>query len=67
VEVAGELGDGALGADVVDQGLAVGSGGDERRGGGVVEGSGQAVGHAMEAGTASSAKRGSVRPTRARW
>ena len=65
--VSGELGDGALGADVVDQGLAVGGGGDERCGGGVVEGPGQTVGDAMEAGDGVVGEEGSVRPTRARW
>jgi len=48
--VAGELGDGFLGADVVDDVLAGRGGGDERGGSGVVQGPGQAVGDPVEAG-----------------
>src|SRR5580692_4015630 len=50
VLVAGELGDGFLGAGIVDEVLAGGRGGDERGGGGVVEGAGQAGGDAVQAG-----------------
>src|SRR3974377_1656133 len=48
--VAGELGDCFLGAGIIDQVLAGGCGGDERRDGGVVQGSGQAVGDAVQPG-----------------
>ena len=47
---AGELGDGFLGAGVVDEALAVSGGGHEGGGGGVVEGAGQPVGVAVESG-----------------
>jgi len=48
--VAGELGDGFLGAGIVDEVLAGCGGGDERRGGGVVEGAGQSVGDPVQPG-----------------
>jgi hypothetical protein len=48
--VPGEFGDGLFGAGVVDEVFAGGRGGDERGGGGVVEGAGQAGGDAVEAG-----------------
>ena len=48
--VAGELGDGFLGARVVDEVFAGRGGGDERRGRGVVEGPGQSVGDPVQAG-----------------
>ena len=47
---AGEFGDRLFGAGVVDQVLAVGGGGDERIGGGVVERPGQAVGDPVQPG-----------------
>jgi hypothetical protein len=48
--VPGELGDGFLGAGVVDEVLAGGRGGDERGEGGVVERAGQPVGHPVQPG-----------------
>src|SRR6266498_4388163 len=48
--VTGEFGDGFLGAGVVDEVLAGGRGGDERGGGGVVEGAGQAGGDPVQPG-----------------
>src|SRR5229473_1821705 len=48
--VPGELGDGFLGAGVVDEVLAGCGGGDERGGGGVVERPGQPVGDAVQPG-----------------
>src|SRR5712664_4963588 len=48
--VAGELGDGFLGAGIVDQVLGRGGGGDERGGRGVVQGAGQAAGDPVQAG-----------------
>jgi hypothetical protein len=48
--VPGELGDGFFGAGVVDEVLAGGCGGDERCGGGVVEGAGQAGGDPVQPG-----------------
>jgi|SRR5215467_11981975 len=48
--VAGELGDCFFGAGIVDEVLAVGGGGDERGDSGVVEGTGQPVGDAVQPG-----------------
>src|SRR5271165_2233944 len=48
--VAGELGDGFLGAGIVDEVLAGCRGGDERRGRGVVERAGQPVGDPVQPG-----------------
>src|SRR2546430_16254362 len=48
--VPGELGGGFLRAGVIDDGLAVGRGGDERGGGGVVERAGPAVGDGVPLG-----------------
>jgi hypothetical protein len=48
--VLGELGDGLLGAGVIDKVFAGGRGGDERGGGGVVEGAGQAGGDPVQPG-----------------
>src|SRR5512142_255988 len=48
--VAGELGDGFLGAGIVDEVLAGCGGGDEGRGRGVVRGAGQAVGDPVQPG-----------------
>src|SRR5215470_10642566 len=48
--VAGELGDGFLGAGIVDQVLAGRGGGDERGGRGVVEGAGKPVGDPVQPG-----------------
>src|SRR6266545_7946196 len=48
--VSGELGDGLLGAGLVDEGFAVGGGGHEGGDRGVVERSGEPVGDAVEAG-----------------
>src|SRR6516225_8089767 len=48
--VAGEFGDGFLGAGIVDEVLAGCGSSDERRCGGVVQGAGQAVGDPVEAG-----------------
>src|ERR1022692_4639154 len=48
--VAGELGDCFPGAGIVDEVLPASGGGDDRCGSGVVEGSGQAVGDAVQPG-----------------
>src|SRR5581483_3630581 len=48
--VPGELGDGLLGASVVDEGFPVGGGGHEGGDGGVVERPGEAVGDPVEPG-----------------
>ena len=48
--VAGELGDGFLGAGIVDEVLAGCGGGDERGGRGVVQGAGQSVGDPVQPG-----------------
>jgi hypothetical protein len=48
--VPGEFGDGFFGAGVIDEVFAGGCGGDERGGGGVVEGAGQPVGDPVQPG-----------------
>jgi hypothetical protein len=65
--VAGELGDGFLGAGIVDEVLACCGGGDERRGGGVVEGAGQAVGDPVQAGDGVIGEQRVLPPASLRW
>lgn len=65
--LAGELGDGAHGAEVVDQCLAVGGRDDKSSGGGVVERVEQPAGDAVETGDGIAGEEGIGRPTTASW
>ena len=60
--VSGELGDCFLGAGIVDEVLAGGRGGDERGGGGVVQGAGQAGGDAVQPGDGVISEQGFLTP-----
>jgi hypothetical protein len=62
-----DLGDGGAGAVLVDDGIASGPGGDQRLGGEVVDGAGQAAGGVVYQAGGVIAEQGSDRPARVRW